>query len=70
MIYGNLVNRLRKAAGPAIDFPDTLYDEAADAIDALSSELRLCRNELCIRCGNYTNRHKGACDDCRWKDVR
>ena len=35
MIYKNLVNRLRKAAGPAIDFPDTLYDEAADAIEEL-----------------------------------
>ena len=28
MIYENVVTRLRKAAGPAIDFPDTLYDEA------------------------------------------
>ena len=36
MIYENLVNRLREAAGPAIDFPDTLYDEAAYAIEELS----------------------------------
>lgn len=39
MIYENLVNRLRKAAGPAIDFPDTLYDEAADAIEELSKRV-------------------------------
>lgn len=68
-IYENLANRLRKAAGPAIDFPDTLYDEAADAIDALFSELRLCRNELCLKCGDYKFAHKGACDGCRWKDM-
>lgn len=35
-MYEKLVKRLRKAAGPAIDFPDTLYDEAADAIEELS----------------------------------
>lgn len=35
-MYDKLVNRLRKAAGPAVDFPDTLYDEAADAIEELS----------------------------------
>ena len=38
-MYEKLVNRLRKAAGPAIDFPDTLYDEAADAIDELDTLL-------------------------------
>lgn len=45
MIYENLVNRLRKAAGPAIDFPDTLYDEAADAIEELQAdEKKFLRN--------------------------
>ncbi len=38
-MYEKLVERLRKAAGPAIDFPDTLYDEAADAIDELDKLL-------------------------------
>ena len=37
-MYEKLVNRLRKAAGPAIDFPDTLYDEAADIIEELDRE--------------------------------
>lgn len=35
-MYDELVKRLREAAGPAIDYPDTLYDDAADAIEELS----------------------------------
>lgn len=31
--------------------------------------LRDCRNELCIKCGRYTQRHLGFCDNCRWKVV-
>jgi len=31
-------------------------------------ELKTCRNELCLRCGNYKNSHKGACDGCRWQN--
>lgn len=42
---------------------------SADAIENLCIELRTCRNELCFRCGNYTEAHKGACDGCRWKDM-
>jgi succinate dehydrogenase/fumarate reductase-like Fe-S protein len=29
--------------------------------------LRDCRNELCLKCGAYTERHNGACEGCRWK---
>lgn len=51
-----------------------LYDSklavrAADAIESLQTNLMLCRNELCLRCGLYAERHKGACDDCRWRDM-
>lgn len=35
----------------------------------LKSELDVCRNELCLKCGDYKMRHKGACDDCRWRDA-
>lgn len=35
----------------------------------MQAELRNCRNELCLRCGNYHNAHNGACDGCRYKDV-
>lgn len=29
-------------------------------------ELSDCRNELCLRCGQYKQRHLGACEGCRW----
>lgn len=35
----------------------------------LSRDLKDCRNELCLRCGDYKLAHKGACDGCRWKDM-
>ena len=31
------------------------------------SEFENCRNELCYKCGEYKNRHLGACDGCRYK---
>ena len=34
----------------------------------LKSELKDCRNELCLKCGNYKQKHLGACDGCRWRD--
>lgn len=35
----------------------------------LKSELNDCRNELCLKCGNYKQKHLGACDGCRWRDA-
>ena len=32
-------------------------------------DFRDCRNELCLKCGAYTERHLGACDGCRWRDA-
>ena len=32
----------------------------------LRRELVTCRNELCLKCGAYRNRHLGACNGCRW----
>lgn len=43
--------------------------EVADELEKLRSDLRLCRNELCLKCGDYKLAHKGACDGCRWKDM-
>ena len=37
-----------------------------EEIESLKSELELCRNELCLRCGQYRRRHLGAYDGCRW----
>ena len=38
--------------------------------DNLKSELHDCVNELCLKCGQYREEHKGACDGCRWLKPR
>ena len=56
-------------------FKDELNDAYDDGYTAgyedarleLKSEFETCRNELCLKCGEYKNAHKGACDGCRWK---
>jgi hypothetical protein len=40
---------------------------AADVVPA--SVFRDCRNELCLKCGAYTQKHLGACDGCRWRET-
>ena len=35
----------------------------------MQAELLNCRNELCLRCGNYKEAHNGACDGCRYKEM-
>lgn len=42
---------------------------AGDAA-GVESDLRDCVNELCYKCGQYREEHLGACNGCRWKDVR
>lgn len=70
----NLVNALREHADWARanewETPITLSDdlaEAADRIEAQAKEIDALRNELCLKCGNYTLAHDGACDGCRWR---
>ncbi len=41
--------------------------DVVDRLEALRMELRSCRNELCYRCGAYTEAHEGACDHCRYR---
>ena len=41
--------------------------ELKDKIKRLQRELRNCRNELCLKCGQYKQSHLGACDDCRYR---
>ena len=51
-------------------YGDTLCDdlaEAADLIEAQAKEIDALRNELCLKCGNYTLAHEGACNGCRWR---
>lgn len=70
----NLVNALREHAEWARanewETPITLGDdlaEAADLIEAKVKEIDALRNELCLKCGNYTLSHEGACNGCRWR---
>lgn len=42
---------------------------SANKIDALQAQLADARNELCQKCGTYKWAHKGACDECRWKEI-
>lgn len=70
----NLVNAMREHAEWARanewETPITLGDdlaEAADRIEAQAKEIDALRNELCLKCGNYTMAHEGACNGCRWR---
>lgn len=40
---------------------------AADRIEAQAKEIEALRNELCLKCGNYTLANEGACNGCRWR---
>lgn len=69
----NLVNSLREHAEWARtnewETLITLCDDlagAADLIEAQAKEIDALRNELCLKCGNYTLAHEGACNGCRW----
>ena len=68
--YSNMAASLRKSSmmyAELDDVRDTLY-LASIAIEDLMAGLNRCRNELCLRCGLYAECHKGACDDCYWKE--
>ena len=41
------------------------YLDAETEIKRLKCDLKDCRNELCLKCGEYKQRHLGACDGCR-----
>ena len=70
----NLVNSLREHAEWARtnewETLITLCDDlagAADLIEARAKEIDALRNELCLKCGNYTLAHEGACNGCKWR---
>lgn len=73
-MYEELTGKLRGLeksyveTGNATAFACKLATESIEAIRKLNDELNTCRNELCLRCGQYKMRHLGACDDCRWRE--
>ena len=54
-------------AHTSFDGSDPTLD-AESRIKRLVRDLKDCRNELCLKCGEYKQRHLGACDGCRWKE--
>ena len=47
--------------------PEALSVQPVEFNLKLQKELNDCRNELCLRCGNYRESYLGACEGCRWK---
>ena len=45
-----------------------LVDSLKARVEILKTDLKDCRNELCLRYGQYKQRHLGACDGCRWRE--
>ena len=43
------------------------FSDVLKAHTDLLKVLKSCRNELCEKCGRYTEAHLGACDGCRWR---
>ena len=63
----DFIKSYRHSTDVAFHMEEHLYEiPSADVIS--KSEYENCRNELCYKCGEYKNRHLGACDGCRWLD--
>ena len=52
-----------------LNLADAQIERLIEETERLRRDLKDCRSELCLRCGDYKQRHIGACDGCRWKDV-
>lgn len=46
-----------------------LVQDLKARVESLKGDLKMCRNELCLKCGNYKQKHLGACDGCRWENI-
>lgn len=47
----------------------TAFIDAIRAGGEAIRNLKDCRNELCLRCENHDDAHKGLCDGCRWEQI-
>lgn len=46
-----------------------LLDEIPSAGVVSAQDYRDCRNELCLKCGQYQTKHLGSCNGCRWERI-
>ena len=60
---------MAKTIEETIDNIRAMWSEMVAENKRLNRDLKDCRNELCLYCGRYKQRHFGVCDGCRWKDV-
>ncbi len=70
-----LVSRLRKIGGAfmnqaaaEIEKRDAVILDLTERLGKAEKNYYRCRNELCLKCGNYRERHKGACDGCYFNE--
>ena len=57
----------RNCASCELVLPDQDVLDAYDKAIAALENLEDCRNELCLKCGQFVKRHLGVCDGCRWR---
>lgn len=43
-----------------------VFIELTEKCKRLQNEVKHCRNELCLKCGNYNYAYIGHCDGCRF----
>lgn len=66
MNIGYLLIRLERYSEKCVS--ERLDPDYARAVTELKQAFKDCRNELCLKCGDYKMRHRGACKGCRWLD--
>ena len=63
----------RELLDAAADLIEKLTDRCARYAEeiavAQAKEIDALRNELCLKCGNYTLAHEGACGGCKWREM-
>lgn len=47
-----------------------IHETDLHTIAAMSEMIHDLRDELCLHCGRYKTAHTGACDGCRWKELK
>ena len=75
LIDGNIIELQKvreqiESFGKAFHCAELERDMVRKQNDHLLISLKDCANELCCKCGKSANEHLGACDGCKWKDVK